>query len=85
MRDSMKLSTFGEATLEPDESIALRRRSTDSFSDLGNDGDSFSDASNLQRLGQSDTMVDGGREAWKTLFAAWLVDFMTSGERIRVE
>ncbi|KAE9966637.1 hypothetical protein BLS_006885 [Venturia inaequalis] len=77
MRDSVKLSTLGEATLDPEESIALRRRSTDSLSDVGDDGDSALSA--LSALGQSDTMVDGGREAWRALFAAWLIDFMTSG------
>lgn len=89
MRDSMKLSTklstLGEASLDPEESIALRRRSTESLSDLGDDGDNLLDVSNLQGLGQSDMMVDGGREAWKTLFAAWLIDFMTSGKRLRVQ
>lgn len=83
MRDPVKLSTLGEAILDPEESIALRRRSTDSFSHLSDDGDNSFHVSDLPGSGQSDTMVDGGREAWKTLFAAWLIDFMTSGMHFR--
>lgn len=79
MYERMKLSGFGEAAVHPEESISLRRRSIDSFGDSSDDGDNLSDVSDIAGLGQPDAMVDGGREAWKILFAAWLIDFMTSG------
>lgn len=79
MCDTMKLSTLAESTLDPDESIALRRRSTDRLRSR-DDEQSLSDVSDLPGFGPDDAIVDGGREAWKTLFAAWIIDFMTSGE-----
>jgi hypothetical protein len=76
----MKLSNLADAPLNPEESIALRRRSFDSLASENDDRDDFSDVS--EEFGQSNAMVDGGKEAWKTLFAAWLIDFMTSGRQI---
>jgi hypothetical protein len=78
-----KPSTFAspnEAALHPEESIALRRRSSGSNS-FDDEGDNFSELSDILEFGQPDAAFDGGREAWKALFAAWLVDFMTSGKR----
>lgn len=81
MRESIKFSGIREVALHPEESIALRRRSTDSFGNRGDDEDTFSDGFDCQGL-QSNAMVDRGMGAWKTLFAAWLIDFMTSGKHV---
>lgn len=77
----MKSSNFAAshvAVVHSEESIALRRRSSDS---QGGDGDNLFDLSDILEFEQRENTVDGGREAWKTLFAAWLIDFMTSGEQ----
>jgi hypothetical protein len=68
----------------PEEFIALQRSSdpsnaVDDLSSYSDDElDDYLDGDIATRIPTAN--VDGGREARKVLLAAWLVDFMTSGE-----
>jgi hypothetical protein len=87
---TMKLYSRGPGLVDvaarSDESIALQRPSDSpdvgadlsSFSDDDDELDGYLDRDVIESI--QTAKMDGGREARKVLLAAWLVDFMTSGE-----
>jgi hypothetical protein len=73
---------INEIPVRPEESVALRRLSQssdeqDDLSSFANDDD-YLHGDIGGDIYAAD--IDGGREAWKMLLGAWLVDFMTSGK-----
>jgi hypothetical protein len=86
MKSYGRVTERDDRAARPEEVVALRRMSESS--DGGEPPSSFSDddLEDDQNEGidvsAHAAAMDGGRAAWKALLAAWLVDFMTSGECI---
>jgi hypothetical protein len=81
----MKTFSLGRAhngdAAQPEAVVALRRLSQTRDDGIASMSD-FSDSDDYDEYAGENydgPAIDGGREAWKVLLAAWVIDFMTAG------